>query len=89
MSLLREYIREQLLLEKNVANNQLEADILGEIGEFMDTRQYDDVLDDVFKRLAPNLVRHVLEQDLEVKPIKKMQIWNKISFQIQKKSLNM
>ena len=64
MSLLREYIREQLLIEKNVASNQLESDILGEIGEFMDTRQYDDVLDDVFKRLAPNLVRHVLEQEI-------------------------
>jgi len=64
MNLLREYIKEQLLLEKNVASNQLEADILGEIGEFMETRHYDDVLDSVFKRIAPNLVRHVMEQEI-------------------------
>ena len=62
--LLREYIREQLLLEKNTASNQLDNDLMGEIGEFMATKQYDDVLDSVFTRLAPNLVRHVLEQEI-------------------------
>ena len=60
MNLLREYIREELLYEKA----QQEASLFSSISDFIETSHYDDVMDSVFKKIAPNMVRHVLEQEI-------------------------
>jgi len=60
VELLREYVREQFLLEREEA----EASLLSGVSDFIETRHYDDVLDAAFKRIAPGLVRHVMEQEI-------------------------
>ena len=59
-SLVREYVREQILFERAEA----ETSLLSGVGDFIESRHYDDMMDDVFKRLAPGLVRHVMEQEI-------------------------
>jgi len=59
-SLVREYIREHLLAERA----EVEASLLSGVGDYIASRRYDDVMDSVFKRIAPNLVRHVMEQEI-------------------------
>ena len=58
--LLREYIREELLSEKA----KEEASLFSGLGDFIESRHYDDVMDSVFKRIAPNMVRHVLGREI-------------------------
>ncbi len=53
---LREYIREQLLLERQ--------SLMSSVTDYIGTHDYDDMMDDVFKQLAPNLVRHVLTREV-------------------------
>ena len=56
MNLLHEYIKEQLLLERQ--------SIISSVTDYVGTHGYDDMMDDVFKQLAPNLVRHVLTREV-------------------------
>ena len=41
-----------------------EASLLSGVGKFIETQRYDDVMDSIFKRIAPNIVRRVLEQEI-------------------------
>ena len=59
-SMIRSYIREGLLLEKEKQKDSL----FSGIGDFIESHHYDDVMDSVFKRIAPNMVRHVLEREI-------------------------
>ena len=45
-----------LLLEKQ--------SLMSSVTDYVETHDYDDMMDDVFTRLAPNLVRHVLEREV-------------------------
>ena len=56
MSALQEYVR-TLLVEEREA-------LLSDVSDFIKSRRYDDVMDAAFKRIAPNLVRHVLEREI-------------------------
>lgn len=59
MSSLRERI-DRLLKEKKDHDDVM--DII--LTDFIESREYDDTLDAVFKHLAPRLVRHVLEREI-------------------------
>ena len=54
---IRRIVNEDLLIEREEA-------LVSDVGEYIETRHYDDVMDDVFKRIAPNMVRHVLEREI-------------------------
>jgi len=58
-SLLREHVR-QLLVEKKDPDDITDIILTG----FMESQDFDDIMDAVFKHLAPNLVRHVLEREI-------------------------
>ena len=60
MKLLREYIREEFLIEKA----KQEASLFSGVSDFIESHHYDDVMDSVFRRIAPNMVRHVLEREI-------------------------
>ena len=60
MRLVHQYIKERLLLEKATQ----EASALSSISDFIKSQRYDDVMDAAFRRIAPNIVRHVLEREI-------------------------
>jgi hypothetical protein len=60
---LREFTK-VILAEENVAKEQYDSDLLSSVGSFVKGSGYDDTLDAVFKRIAPNMVRHVLEREI-------------------------
>ena len=59
MKLLQEYVKE-VLIEKRDPDDVM--DIL--LTDFFESRHFDDTMDAVFKHLAPQLVRHVLEREI-------------------------
>jgi tRNA nucleotidyltransferase/poly(A) polymerase len=57
---LREYIREEFLIEKA----KQEASLFSGVSDFIESHHYDDVMDSALRRIAPNMVRHVLEREI-------------------------
>jgi len=59
-SLQQIYISESSLGEKEEPDDIVEIILT----DFMESREFDDTMDAVFKHLAPNLVRHVMEREI-------------------------